>query len=346
MRIIYWLIFIELSVAGTLEFNKCRYKSIISALFIFNIIIFILFATFKDSELVADAPTYINALNGKEIILEPTFNLFAGFINDFLNGNPIWLFFIYSLISIITKGLSISELSPFVLLSLLIWFSDFYPLHELAQIRVAAAGGIFLLSLKSLYQHNFKHYLLWCILACLFHFSAILMLFLWPLSRNKINKVFWLTISLSSFIIAFIGIDIAYCMTYLPIEGITQKYEAYQAIQQGMNETKLFSPLIIGKYLILLLMLWKSNLLYDKNRYVYLFLKIMFISVIARSLLASNLAIAQRISEFFSVVEILLFPLVMYLFSSKKLAYSFLLFIAVGLASVRIFSNNLIMTST
>lgn len=342
MIYIYYLIIVELIVASVLQFST-KYCHAAKNIYWINIIALIIFSSLKDPNLTADGLTYLRALNGQEIILEPTFNIIAQIINNSLNGHYVWLFFLYSTIAIITKSIAIVNLSEYCLICLLVWIADFFPLHELGQIRVAAASGFFLLSIDSLYKRELRKYLLWTFLATIFHFSAILMLGLWFLKSNNINLTIWYALTLLSFLWAILRFDILQLVSLIPIEGISAKYEAYKTIQDSHSEASILSPLIVGKLLIIVFITWKTKIIEKRSRYAILLSKIMLISIIARSILATNVSVAFRVSEFFGVVEIVYIPYIMYILKQKYLAYSIIILIVLVFSSIRIFSNRLIL---
>lgn len=304
-------------------------------------LILLLYATFKNPYAVADGQNYIDALEGSKIILEPTFNILADIINTYLDSNVTWLFFFYSFIAITCKLRSITLLSKLPIFCLIIWLTDFYPLHELGQIRAAAATGVFLLSLKSLYQRKTRTYIIYTVFATLLHFSAILMLALILLNVKKINIRIWYFAVFISILWAALGIDIISVMKYIPGIG-EDKYEAYESVQKSLNSASVFSPIVIGKFIITIVLLLRVNLLHKHNRYAILLLKIILISTIARFVFASNVSIAFRISEFFGTVEIILFPMLIYLFRQKQIGYFFIIILSFIFVLIRIFSNKLI----
>lgn len=341
MVIFYFIIFFGLISVAWFDGTKIIRKTTTNRIYIFFLILFIIYASFKDVNSVKDANTYIHALRGEEFILEPSFHVIAFIVNTFLGAQPIFLFLIYSLIAIPIKGKAILKISYLPIFSLLIWFSDLYLVQELTQIRVGIAGGIFLLSLPSLYQRKFKKYIFFTLAATFFHVSAILMLFLWFVSSKKINSIAWIFVSLLTFVWALLRIDLFGFIKYIPIEGLVFKYEAYTRLMEE-TEQPIFSPLVIAKFVIILFMISRIQLMQKHNKYVILMLKIMFISIMARSLFATNTSVAFRISEFFGVIEITLIPCIYYVVKHHVMKYGLICFVAFAFMFIRIFSNKLI----
>lgn len=343
MFYLYYVFLIELIFFSGLQLSS-KYRYLCRKIYWFNIVCLILFAGFKDPNLTADGPMYVSALKGDEFIIEPTFNILCRLIKNFLNSQYVWIFLVYSSIAIFTKAVSILHLSKLCLLCLLVWVSDFFPLHELGQIRAAVAGGFFLLSIPSLYEHRLKSYLGWTLIALCFHISSIIMLMLWPLKVRMINPKFWVLMVVASMVWALLNIDILFIVKFLPFTEVKNKYEAYLILQSSLEKgANVFSPLVLGKFIIVLFLLTKVKILRRVDPRSILYLKIMLVSVIARNVLATNVSIAFRVSEFFGIIEIILFPLIIYLFKQRIAGYMMVVVIAILLSSIRMFSNHLIL---
>ena len=342
MLYIYYLILIEITAVASLQISN-KDKRIQPILYWINIFAIFLLAAFKDPDLTKDSLNYVNALNDQELIIEPSFHLIKNTVNNIFGGKYFWLFFIYSAIAIYPKSIGIKSISNIYLINLLIWYSDLYLVHELTQIRIAAAGGIFILAIPSLYNKDLKQYIFWTLCASVLHISAILMICLYFINYNRINIRVWIVFVIISIIIAMSGYDVVKIMTILPIDNINNKYDAYQNIQYLQDKVSLFSPLIFAKFLITVFLASKLTILNKYSKYSILYLKIMFLSTIARFLFAANISIAFRISEFMGLVEILLFPLLIYVFKQRKFGYIILVLIVLVFSTIRIFSNKLIL---
>lgn len=184
--------------------------------------------------------------------------------------------------------------------------------QDFTQVRASVATGIFLFSLNSLYNHNRKYWV-YVIVACLFHISSLLMIPLWLISPYKIKKQMWIGLLIISYIMALYKIDFIDLIGLIPIEHIQSKFEMYKSFQEfGDYSANIFSLLHLSRIILWGLLLWKSDLIFLKNRYVYLLLKIMALSLVALPLFSLNIAAALRIMEYYGIVEIILFPMLLY----------------------------------
>jgi hypothetical protein len=110
--------------------------------------------------------------------VEPAFKI-IGIINDFLfSSSLISVFFITSLCALLLKTNAIKKLAPsYYIIITFYYFTTFYWLHEYTQIRVALAIGIYFNAIFVLSEKKFIQYCLYAVIAALFHYSAIVMLF-------------------------------------------------------------------------------------------------------------------------------------------------------------------------
>ncbi|TMO71255.1 hypothetical protein CWC17_17125 [Pseudoalteromonas sp. S3785] len=120
-------------------------------------------------------------------------------------GGDFFLFiFAFSSISIYLKFRAFRKLSPFFLVSILIYISDEYFFKDMGQIRNSMASGILLYSFYCIYRGWFYRHLAVVFLAGMFHSFAFIALFLYFVRYFK-SRVFMTSIVTVSFIIAALG---------------------------------------------------------------------------------------------------------------------------------------------
>lgn len=91
-------------------------------------------------------------------------------------GNYFAFIALFSFISLAIKFTAFKKLSPYLLLSLLIYLSDEYFWKDMGQIRNAMASGIILWAFYYAYLGRFWHFLILVLAAVLFHSAAIVAL--------------------------------------------------------------------------------------------------------------------------------------------------------------------------
>jgi hypothetical protein len=312
-------------------------------------ILLFLVAAFRDGNAVRDYATYIDYYNNNTIKLniEISFFVIAWIVRHIFFDNVLFLFIIYALFGVGLNLNAIRELTALSFLSLLIYISNFYVLHELTQIRVGVATGFLLMCIKPLYERNLKFFLLFATCAALFHYSGLLVFFLWVLKGNRINKYAYAVVVPLAYIFYFLNISLVEMfIQFIPIGNVQEKYVTYKLLQQQrvdtFNEINVFNFVFLAKCLIFYIILLKSKLVATKNKYTFLLLKIEALSLASFVLFSATPIFAFRIYELFGVVEIILIPFIYYVFKSKILSKAMIVFIGLCLLLIIIFYNHLI----
>ncbi|PTB99332.1 hypothetical protein C9993_03475 [Marinobacter sp. Z-F4-2] len=113
---------------------------------------------------------------------EPAFWLFQQ-INLFVFGGSFTAFFlIFALVGVVSKTIAIYRISPWPLMSLFVYISFFFVLHEMNQIRAGVAIALVFWSIKDILDRNVVGFFLKVSAGILFHYSAIIFLPLYLIS--------------------------------------------------------------------------------------------------------------------------------------------------------------------
>lgn len=124
----------------------------------------------------------------------------------------------------------------------------------------------------------------------------------------------------TAYIFGILRIDIINVIGWISPGFIHDKYLMYRASQEmqaGGYQVNIFSLLFMARAALWCILLWKSDLLFKNNKYALILLKIMALSLISMLVFSTNIAFALRTMEFYGIVEILLFPMLIYLFRQK-----------------------------
>ena len=172
-----FVIFSILIVFSFTEDYLGKYKWLI---FIIIGLTLILYAGFRPVGFDRDSPNYEAFFmhpDSKEsaISVEPTFLWICNFGAIILQDVRIVLL-IFAIIGVTIKLLAIKKSSPILFLPLVIYFGNFYYLHELTQIRAGIAAAFFLLALPYPAEGKKALALILVLLACSFHYSAFVLL--------------------------------------------------------------------------------------------------------------------------------------------------------------------------
>jgi hypothetical protein len=141
----YYLLFLFIAFSSIWRFKQKYWVVFLWAFFLF------LIAALRNENVDRDYLTYI--LNYEQtakrlaLTIEPTFYLFS-IIARSIFDNVIFLFIIYAFLGVFIKIYAISKLSKeLYLFSFLVYFSNFFLLHEMTQIRAGVAAAFILISL-------------------------------------------------------------------------------------------------------------------------------------------------------------------------------------------------------
>ncbi|PZX92483.1 hypothetical protein DOS84_15295 [Flavobacterium aquariorum] len=300
-------------------------------------------AGFRGEGVDRDYNNYIEMFQQQEFIsTEPAFVLISIFIHSYIGDNYVFLFVIFAILGVTLKLIAIKKITDLWFLSLVIYLSNFFILHEMTQIRVGIASALLLLCIKPIYDRNWKIFLLFSALAFSFHYSAIVILPLWFLDQKPRKRVLLLSVPIA-YVIYFLGINI---ITKIPIPMIQNKIEMYQTLMELGDEGSIlinvFNLVFIAKIIIFYFLLYKYEIIIQNNKYASIVMKIYSISLISYLILAVMPPLATRVSELFSIVEIVAIPFVFYIFEPKYFSRSILIFIGVCLLLINLFYVKLI----
>lgn len=274
---------------------------------------------------------------------EPTFIL-IGIISKAITAENSIIFFIffYSILGVLFKLYAIWKLSDFAYYSLLLYFCNFYFLHEMTQIRVGVASGIVLISLPYILSRDKFKYFGLIILASAFHYSAVLFAPFYFLNTKKINIYFYMSLIFGSIFLYTLKIDPFSLLLMTNIDVLKERILLYQEIQtwQKQQLNPLNIPLIVNLLLVLFFLL-KADLLGSKSKYFYLLLKINSFALASFYLLASIPVFSLRIYDLLGVVNIILIPHILYIIKPKTLVQSILILYSLSLLYNILFANGI-----
>lgn len=320
--------FYVICIYVSLIWGKSQYKH--KKFYIFVGFVLILISCILDKSYLPDYEQYVVYFNvvGDVIVLEPTFLLIASIVKIF-NSDVFWGFMIYLLLGISIKLVAIKKLTNLYILSLAFYISSYWIYHELIQIRAGVAAGFFLLAIIPLYERNFKYFLIYSSLAISFHYSAILILPLWFINGQLTHRVFYTLLIPVCFLLYVLHIDTITLLQHLPIPYIQDKIDTYSMIAQvgsdrGLITAKEYNPFItwyLLKAVIAIFMWFNIRRIQAHNKYAVLLLKIYTIGIALLWCMSSIPVAATRCSEFLSIVQIVLIPLVIYIERKHKFIY-------------------------
>lgn len=248
-----------------------------------------------------------NDLDGERF--EFGFTFLADILKKFSSNFNLFLFCCAAL-SISLKIFAIYRMTPFVWGSLVVYLGQIFILQDMIQIRCGIASSFFLLAIYSKVNKSLSKFLIFSSLAFLFHYSAIIVFPLWFLSSNHLNKKLYIGLIICSYLLGS-SLLIFNLIPYIPIVGIQELWSMYEHTM-GTEDVNIWNIVQLIRIFVCFWIIFFIDKIYMHNKYVIVLLKIYVISVITFVVFAGVPTVAQRLSEFFQVVEFLLIPMLVY----------------------------------
>lgn len=292
---------------------------------------------------------YFRNYDAKEVVLlvEFSFRWLSSFFNIFTDDvRPILL--LYAIIGISLKMYAIKSYSNMWFLCIAIYMGYFYIVHDMTQIRIALASGIFLLAIRPLAEHKRWTYILMICAATFFHYSSVLYLgivFMGNSVMSKKARLIWFGLIPLGYLIHFAGANFL-DMVNLPIIG--EKFDLYREMSaRGIfgDEINVFNMVFLVEIAIYTILLWKYDIVSQYNQYLSIMLKIMGISLFCFLVFSELPVLSFRSHEMFGIVEIILFTNIYYIIRPRWISRAFVIMIGFSLLCLTIFYNNFLKLS-
>lgn len=338
-------LYIFFAVISFLIIFRTKNMKIRTGFLILMAIFLILNASFRPADVAKDYSVYLQYWRLKFLEdVEISFIQIRNLLKNVFELGPGSLFIVYAILGVSVKVYSIRLFTKYVFLSLLIYLSHYYILHELTQIRVGVASGFFLIGVYYLAQRNLVRFLIFTLIAGYFHYSAFLALPLWLLYNDERKiKIYAMLIPLG-YIIYFSGSGL---IVNIPIPYVQEKIRVYEELRdmgfEDTNKINVFNAVFLMRILIFYTLFIFRAKIEKENPYIYILLKIYAISLFTFTALSSIPAFAFRIQELFGVVEILLFPSLAFIYKDRIFGYALVILLALSVLTLDIFYGKLIL---
>ena len=307
----------------------------------------VLLATTKSIDNTADGTIYEHIFYNNDEILtqlttEPTF-LWLSRLVLALGGGLIWMFLIYALIAIPTKLKALYGMTPYIFTALIIYIPIYYELHDLIQIRAAAACAFLLLALNPLSNKRYWTATLLMIIAILFHYSSVVFIpFLFIGNRQLAynSRLVVACVIPVCFVIYLMGKDL---FSLIPSSILGGKLDYYQKTsEKGEWEMALLykNVYFMLKVAMMYLCLYFYNHIVENNRLAPLLLNLFLASILSPMLFSTIPVIASRVSDMYGIIDCIVFTFALYLFSPRYLARFGILIIGIYMLIYHMMSDD------
>ena len=216
------------------------------------------------------------------------------------------MFLVYAFPTLFLVYKSIIKYSQYVGLSFLVYFSYFFLLHGCTQIRAGLSIAIFLASIDSLYKRE-KKYFVFCLFAFLAHSSGLLMLPLYFMKVDAINKKICYLILGGSIMFSIVGtFGMEYIISMIPIPFVQIKVQGYFLYADVADFT-------LGAFLgIIFKVIMAGYLLFNiekvQTQFKYIFVKIYIWGLTAFFILSVMPSVSGRVFEYYEAIELFALP--------------------------------------
>ena len=243
-------------------------------------------------------------------IYEPGFFLIVYAVKSLVLYNyGMVIMLVYAFASVFIKIFSIRKMAVNPYLVMLFYFSHFFFLQEMTQIRIGLATAFFFLSIPYYLKGNYKGYILLVLLATVFHYTAIFYLGLLFLKRESFNRYIYSAIILISIILAFIKLPLIGYLSNLESSEFTAKIENHAvASEYASEQINVLNTVTIFNILccIYLIVAVAANGFKEDTKLAF-FLKCNVFSIFFLSVLSGVPTIAFRVSDLFAILSMFSF---------------------------------------
>lgn len=313
-------------------------------------VVLILIAGLRQTGVDNDSLTYVEVFNsvGSPVsyfkdyqdnsFYEPAYYLIPSVVLTWLNLKVVWVFLTFAIIGVTIKFVAISKLTDFTFLSVLVYFSHSFMLHELTQIRAGVASGILLLCIIEIEKRNLFRFLLLMCTGILFHYSMVVFLPFYFLNSKTINKKVYMAVLFVPFILHFLKIDVINILKIFKLGVLSQKIQLYNdLLDVGVfNQINVFNTVSLIQVFLCSIFVIKSDLLFKHNRYALLLVKIYCFASASLVIFSNIPVLAIRISELLYIVQIILLPFMLYIIRPKYVAFLFVIVFALTFMSINL----------
>ena len=342
MLIILLIVILSLFVAALFAENLP--KQYHKYLFWYCVIAFVLLSMTRPGSYVSDYLNYEKYFYSfddikTKLIVEATFLWISEFVYNH-GGTLRIVIYIYALISIPFKLYSIRKLTneTVFLLSMMIYASNYFMLHDCEQIRLAAgmAFGMYAIYLKVEGKQKMLMALM-IIIGISFHHTVAALIIPLLISPKQMNKGWKWTIGI--LVPVCIGLWILHInpITSLPIPYIKEKLILYEmAIAEGKHpDVRVINIMVLFRIALFYFILYYYDNILPHLKALPILLICDALSIASWFALSEMSVIAVRITQLYGFIEVILFASIYYTIKPSWFGKTF-----IGLIALYFFAQN------
>jgi hypothetical protein len=355
--ILFFAIVVFLFIFSVAELHEPKVKSPLPV-FIFFLIL-ITFAGLKKIGLSRDDLNYVVAFESIKSIKdyfvnfsewsfhEPLFHFSVVILKQIFGFNYHWYFFFFVTISVFLKFKVFITYGEYFYPLLMVYFSTFFLLHEMTQIRVSVACGLVLIGWFLYADNNKRLSFVFLSIAVLAHYSSIIAFLIYLFDKHRPTFKFYLIIILMIFIGLVFKFDSKSFIISLNISGISDKLLAYKTAEDSglvsYDDSNVFNILFLARFILLGVFIYVNQLV-SEDSHMHLFLKLFAFSIALYVFLSADPSVSIRISEMLGLSLIFLLVGSINLFEERLIVVSLIFFYCLGVLGVMLFIDRLFTT--
>ena len=324
------IFFIFYLYAAFLEIKGGRNRN---GLLVFSCVVFALIAGLRDVYYWPDTMVYV--LSFKEHtpnIFQVSFSdqpfgysefgfyLLQSIVKTFFNSYTIF-FLVVSALSFRYLYKNLKEYSVFPLIGLCAYIARFYMGRNFMQIRAGLAYAIILISIKYIYEKDWKRYFLILFIAWLFHRSAIIGIPLYFICNwMKVKKNHIIIALIISFIIGIFGQGFVHMIVEDNASDLNvgDRYIDAGGEKRQVEGLGMRNPMIYFQCFLLLSYTFLEKRLAPLNKYYYVIRNAYLYSTMILICFCTYRVLSARSSSIYATLEIAIIPSLIFLFSKKN----------------------------
>lgn len=323
----YFLIFLFIAGFGAIYRFQLTPKS--RWLYFFLLFFLIVLTAFRAEGVDNDMVSYLAAINNNWGVAEPSF-FWISYIGKDLLGSPRWVFVIYAVLALVLRFTAYRRLSPYLFMTIAIYFATNFVTHEMNQIRSAVGFGFMLWAVYFWFHPMGRRFWLAVLMmscATFFHFSFLipfLVIFFIKDSPDRLG-LYLLLIPLA-YLCHFVGLTPLVILSKIGGEYIASKISFYETYGTDVAASvNVFSILVIIKLVLIAMLYIFRDLIASKIPLFYFYFKLYILGLFMLLFFSTIPGAAFRISDLLWFVEPLLLPGLVLAFRPRWLAISILL---------------------
>lgn len=231
-----------------------------------------------------------------------------------LTPSFVILLAVYAIFSVTIHIVAIKWISLGFWVSIFVYLSKTFVLHDLYQIREGACAALFLLSIPFLVKKRAIFFLI-IIVGSFLHSSSLLLLPFGFMSSKKINKPLYIFFIIISFILVSLDMNVKPLVSFIAHLPILDRYSDKLGqsfyIQGDLGITNFVTVFFA------ILLVYSVEKFQGVYKYGIIVVKVFAMYVISRPLLW-GIPLGGRVVELYSVIEIFAIPLFVFIYSWQK----------------------------